>query len=85
MAFLKACTRIGAGGRIVIPRDIREALEVREGDALLLEVNDQGLHIRSVRRAVHQAQQLVARYVKPGRSLSAELIAERRRAAKTLR
>jgi antitoxin PrlF len=84
MAFLKARTRIGAGGRIVIPRDIREALEVREGDALLLEVDDQGLHIRSVRHAVHQAQQLVARYVKPGRSLSAESIAERRRAAKTL-
>jgi AbrB family looped-hinge helix DNA binding protein len=82
MAFLKARTRIDAGGRIVIPRDIREALEVREGDAVLLEVDDQGLHIRSVRHAVQRAQQLVARYVKPGRSLSAELIAERRRDAK---
>jgi hypothetical protein len=30
---------------------------------------------------VHQVQQLVAKYVKPGRSLSAELIAERRKDA----
>lgn len=81
MATLTARTRIGAGGRIVIPHEIRAALEVREGDDLLLEVDDQGLHIRSVRHAVHQVQQLVAKYVKPGRSLSAELIAERRKDA----
>jgi AbrB family looped-hinge helix DNA binding protein len=81
MTTLTARTRIGAGGRIVIPHEIREALEVQEGDDLLLEVDDQGLHIRSVRHAVHRAQQLVAKYVKPGRSLSSELIAERRKDA----
>jgi bifunctional DNA-binding transcriptional regulator/antitoxin component of YhaV-PrlF toxin-antitoxin module len=84
MAFLKARARIGAAGRLVIARDIRAALQVREGDALLLQVDDRALHIRSVRHAVHRARQLVARYVKPGRSLSAESIAERRRAARTL-
>lgn len=81
MTVLSARTRIGAGGRIVIPREIRAALDVREGDDLLLEVDSQGLHVRSVRQAVRRAQDVVAKYVKPGRSLSAELIAERRRDA----
>lgn len=73
-----ARTRIGAGGRIVIPRDMRRALGVEEGDDVLLELDQSGLHVRSVRQAVALAQQAVARYVKPGQSLSAELLAERR-------
>ena len=79
MSSLTARTKIGAGGRIVIPREMRAALEVREGDELLLEVDAQGLHVRSVRQAVRRAQEVVAKYVKPGRSLSEELLAERRR------
>jgi len=74
-------TRIGAGGRIVIPRDMRAALGVQEGDDVLLELDQSGLHVRSVRQAVALAQQAVARYVKSGQSLSAELIVERRREA----
>jgi AbrB family looped-hinge helix DNA binding protein len=77
-----ARTRIGAGGRIVIPRDMRAALGVAEGDEVLLELDQSGLHVRSSRQTVALAQQAVARYAKPGQSLSAELIAERRREAK---
>ena len=79
MTKLTARARIGAGGRIVIPHEVRVALAVQEGDDLLLEVDDDGLHVRSVRQAIQRAQQVVAKYVKPGRSLAAELIAERRR------
>jgi AbrB family looped-hinge helix DNA binding protein len=81
MSRLSARTRIGAGGRIVIPQPMREALGVKVGDDLLLEIDESGLHVRSVRHAVKLAQQTVAKYVKPGRSLAAELIAERRREA----
>jgi AbrB family looped-hinge helix DNA binding protein len=81
MSRLSARTRIGAGGRIVIPQPMREALGVKVGDDLLLEIDESGLHVRSVRQAVKRAQQTVAKYVKPGRSLAAELIAERRREA----
>jgi len=56
---------------------MRKTLQVEEGDDLLLEVDAKGLHVRSIRQAVCLAQQIVARYVKPGRSLAAELIAER--------
>lgn len=79
MLKLTARTRVGAGGRIVIPHEMREALAVQEGDDLLLEVDEHGLHVRSVRHAIQRVQQVVAKYVKPGRSLSAELIAERRK------
>lgn len=81
MTKLTARSRIGAGGRIVIPHEMREALDVQEGDELLLEMDDNGLHLRSVRQSIHRAQQVVARYAKPGRSLTAELIAERRKDA----
>jgi AbrB family looped-hinge helix DNA binding protein len=81
MNRLSARTRVGAGGRIVIPQPMREALGVKEGDDLLLEIDESGLHVRSVRQAVRLAQQTVARYVKRGRSLADELIAERRREA----
>jgi AbrB family looped-hinge helix DNA binding protein len=81
MSRLSARTRIGTGGRIVIPQPMREALGVKEGDDLLLEIDESGLHVRSVRQGVRLAQQTVARYIKRGRSLAAELIAERRREA----
>lgn len=78
---MSARIRIGTGGRIVIPQPMREALGVNEGDDLLLEIDESGLHVRSVRQGVRLAQQTVARYIKRGRSLAAELIAERRREA----
>lgn len=81
MSRMSARIRIGTGGRIVIPQPMREALGVKEGDDLLLEIDESGLHVRSVRQGVRLAQQTVARYIKRGRSLAAELIAERRREA----
>jgi hypothetical protein len=48
---------------------------------VVLECDQAGLHVRSVRHAVRLLQQTVAKYVKADRSLSAELIAERRREA----
>jgi AbrB family looped-hinge helix DNA binding protein len=81
VAKLISRARIGAGGRLVIPHEMREALAVQEGEELLLELDQDGLHVRSVRQAVHRAQQIVAQYAKPSRSLTAELIAERRKEA----
>lgn len=80
MSSLSTRTKVGAGGRIVIPKEMRVAMGVKEGDAVVLECDESGLHVRSVRAAVKLLQQTVAKYAK-GRSLSAELIAERRREA----
>lgn len=71
-------TKIGAGGRVVIPTDMRRALDLQPGDDVVLILEESGLKILSPLKAVAQAQGLVRQYVEEGRSLSEELIAERR-------
>ena len=75
-------TRMGANGRVVIPAEVREALRLRSGDELIVVVEEDGIRLLTVAQAVARAQAIVRRYVKPGRSLSKELIRERRREAR---
>jgi hypothetical protein len=44
-------------------------------------MKDRELRIASLKRRIEQAQRRIRRYVKPGRLLADELIAERREAA----
>ncbi len=37
--------KITRGGRVTIPAELREALGLREGDAVLFELDGNGLHI----------------------------------------
>jgi AbrB family looped-hinge helix DNA binding protein len=71
-------TKVGDGGRIVIPAEIREILGLREGSAVLLRVEDGELHLLTSRQAIGRAQELARPYIRPGISLVDELIAERR-------
>ena len=71
-------TRIGAGGRIVIPAGYRKALGVRPGDEVLLLLEEDEIRIVTARQAIQRAQALVRRHIPEGRSLSKELIRERR-------
>lgn len=71
-------TKLGAGGRVVIPTGYRAALNLKPGDDLVLILEEQGLRIMSARAAIERAQALFARYVGKGRALSDELIADRR-------
>jgi AbrB family looped-hinge helix DNA binding protein len=73
--------RIGAGGRIVIPANLRRALGVGVGDELLLRVEDGELRAATRRAALNKAQAIVRRFVPDGVLLSDELIADRRREA----
>ena len=74
--------RMTENGRVVIPASIRKTLGIRPGDEIVLRVEDDELRIATVRNRIRQAQKLVRRYLKPGdRSMSDELIAERREAA----
>jgi len=77
----KIKTRLGRGGRIVVPAQYRRALGIEPGDDVLLLLDESGLHVLPVRQAVARAQALVRKYVSPGKRLSDELIAERRREA----
>ena len=71
-------TRIGEGGRLVIPSSYRKALGLKPGDEVVLLLEEREIRIVSTRHAIRQAQALVRRYIPEGRSLSEELIQERR-------
>src|SRR3990170_4572950 len=75
-------TTIGQGGRLVIPSPYRKALGLRDGDDVIVSLKGDELRIQTTRQAIRRAQQFVRRYVPRGRSLVAELIAERRRNAR---
>ncbi len=71
-------TRIGRGGRVVIPAQYRRAMGVAPGDEVILVLEADGVRIVTHQQAVRRAQALVRRYVPEGRSLSEELLRERR-------
>ena len=74
--------RVNENGQVVIPASYRKALGINVGDEVVLRIEDDELRIMSLKRRLEQAQRRIRRYVKPGRSLADELIAERREAAK---
>jgi AbrB family looped-hinge helix DNA binding protein len=68
-------------GRLVLPAEIRERLDIKEGDRLTLRVEPDGT--LTLQTAAVYAQGLLGmfKHLAPGRSLVNELIAERRREA----
>ena len=79
---MEARVKINPNGRIVIPASFREALGVQTGDEIVLRMENDELRITTQRQRIQKAQRLLANLVGPERSLSDELIAERRKAAK---
>ena len=78
----KARTRVSQRGTIAIPPAFLKALGVNAGDEVLLLVQGGELRITTQQRRIQQAQRRAHRYLKSGRSLVDELLAERRTAAK---
>lgn len=78
---METVTRLGKGGRVVIPAQLRRALGLSEGDEVILRLTDQELRLIAPRQAVKKAQAMVRRYVPDSVRLVDELIAERRREA----
>jgi AbrB family looped-hinge helix DNA binding protein len=79
---LEAKVQVGEKGRIVIPAEIRDAMRIEPGDAVLLRFKDDELRISTRQARIRRAQERARRYVPPGTLVSEELIAERREAAK---
>jgi AbrB family looped-hinge helix DNA binding protein len=75
-------TKIGRGGRVVIPSRYRRAAGLKEGDEIVLTLDDTGVRILTSRQAVKHAQDLVRKYIPAGESLADELVRDRRREAK---
>jgi AbrB family looped-hinge helix DNA binding protein len=78
----EARARINGNGRVVIPADFRRALGINAGDEVVLRIEDDELRITTLKQRLERARRRVRKYVKPGRSLADELLAERREAAK---
>jgi AbrB family looped-hinge helix DNA binding protein len=74
-------TKMGDGGRLVIPAEYRRALGVEPGDELVLVLEENSVRVLTPREGVRRAQMLVRSYVKEGTLLSDELIEERRRSS----
>ena len=78
----EARLRVNENGRVVIPAEFRKTLGIKAGDEVIARVEDDELRITTVKARIARAQRLVRQYIKPGRSLADELIAERRREAR---
>jgi antitoxin PrlF len=78
---LKGRTRIEGNGRIVIPAAFRSALGLKAGDEIDLRIQDNEIRISTLETRLAKSRQRLRTFVKPGRLLSNDLIAERRRTA----
>ncbi len=71
-------TKIGEGGRVVVPAPYRKELGLKPGDDVILVLEDGEVRITTLPRVIQRAQEIVRRYNPEGRSLVDELIRERR-------
>lgn len=73
--------QIGDRGRIILPAPVRKSLGLKEGDRLALTVEPDGaMRLISVRNRIESVRGMWS-HLAPGRSLSEELISERREEA----
>ena len=66
------------GGKLIIPAAFRRKLGIDTGDTVVIELGEDGLHVRSLSSAVRRSQEIVREFVPDDVSLADELIAERR-------
>jgi AbrB family looped-hinge helix DNA binding protein len=74
--------RIAAGGRIVIPAEVRKELGVDEGDELMLVQSEHGFRISTVEQVLRAAQAYFRSLAGSEVVMSDELIRDRRAEAK---
>ena len=66
------------GGKLVIPAIFRREMGVKPGDTLIVEMDGGDLRVRSLPSAIARVQARMRELNPEGRSLSDELVAERR-------
>ncbi|MCE5230244.1 AbrB/MazE/SpoVT family DNA-binding domain-containing protein [bacterium] len=74
--------KVAEGGRIVIPAAVRERLGIDIGDEVILTLENDHATLMNARAARRKAQERIQKYIKPGVSLSKELLAERKAEAR---
>jgi AbrB family looped-hinge helix DNA binding protein len=70
--------KIANDGRVVIPAPFRKQPGFHPGDTVVIEQDGDAVKISSYAQVLKEIQGFFRQYVKPGRSMVDELIAERR-------
>lgn len=73
--------KIVSGGRLIVPAEFRRLMGLSDGDTVVMEIEGDELHVRPLRAALRRIQERLKPYVIEGKSISDELIADRRAAA----
>lgn len=81
MAFQVNLT-VAPNGRVVIPANMRAQMGLPEGGKVVARLENGAVILEPIEAAIQRAQNMVRKYVPVGTPLVAELIAERREAAK---
>ena len=66
-------SKISKGGRIVLPRNFRKALNLKDGESIIIRLNENGIHLFSLNQAIKNAQEKVQGYNDSKKLLSEEL------------
>ena len=77
----RAHVTMAANGRLVIPADMRAALKMERGGALLARLEGGAIKLEPLDTVIRRVQANVRRYVPGGSDLAAELNEDRRREA----
>jgi len=75
---LTATLRLGPGGRVVIPADMREAMGLKQGDALIAKLNGGELTLVTMMGLVRELHQMVTDRGPAAVSFVDEFIREKR-------
>lgn len=71
-------TQISRSGRIIVPVKLRRALDIQDGDEIVMRLENGSIRLIPLRQAIALAQKTVQRYVPKGASLVDALIQARR-------
>lgn len=77
-ASVRRLIKIGGDGRVLIPADWREAMELKDNDTLVAHLEDGELRLHGSAVGLRKARAILRKYARPGDSVVDELIADRR-------
>ena len=80
--MLEFKTKLGQNGRMLIPAECRQAMNLAVGDDITILVENGEATFFTLDHAVKRAQTIMKKYLKKGENLSEQLIADRRKEAK---
>ncbi len=80
-AFLMKPMKMSEGGRVVVPSEIRKALNVREGDTVYWDMVDGEARLTTKLARLRRSQAIIEKHCSNQQSVVEEFIAERRREA----